>query len=480
MGDAVEITHGGIIAVDPEALRGWRDRVRGTVSVVQEARADLLAIPAIAQQAGVAAVPAVWSAARGIDQVCADLDALAVAVGGMADVFELAELRAQQAILRVQDPVLAKADQRRIDELLAAHPGLAERERRMQQEWRDTVTAGFTPEGAKPWWADGPGMAALSLASPAAFIAISAVRAYERFLVGAAEGMMAGTASTQGVKTPTMLAPRPGAVVIAGSAGAAGAAGSMSRPGDVLLRAGGAAALRPGAGTPGSAPATLGQAVARMPSGTAAQVRVENYTLADGSSRFIAYVDGTRSNRVDGSGTEPWDMTSNGQTYLQHAESDAYKATVAALKDAGADASTPVDLVGYSQGGMIADLIAQSGDFAVQGVFTVGSPIEPQLPSGVLDVAVRHTDDPVAGLAGGGAPGGTGSPDSLVIMRTVAPGHGVDPAIPAHLLGGYRDTIRLAEESGDVRMQAIQDHFAALDGATMTATDYTASRVGGK
>ncbi|OZB85465.1 MAG: hypothetical protein B7X41_14565, partial [Microbacterium sp. 14-71-5] len=97
-----------------------------------------------------------------------------------------------------------------------------------------------------------------------------------------------------------------------------------------------------------------------------------------------------------------------------------------------------------------------------------------------LSVAVRHTDDPVAGLAGGGSPNGTGSSDSLVIRRAAAPGHGTDPRIPAHLLDGYRETVRRAEASGDARMARIAEHFAALDTATsMTSTDYTARRITG-
>jgi len=470
MGDAIEITHGGVIAVDPEALRDWAQRVRGGAIGVQEAQRDLLAIPALLQQAGAEDVPALWPLGRELDQVYAALETLAVAAGDMADVYELAELRAQQAMLRAQDPVLAKEGQHRIDELLAAHPQLADAERRLQEEWRDGVAEGFTPDGPGAWW-DEPGMAALFLAMPTAYVGVASMRAYERFLIGAAEGMMSGAASTQGVTSPRPLDPRRGAVQV-------GRPVTTVDPVTVRLRAEDAGALRSGAGSPGAAPASLAEAVARVPSGSSAQVRVERYALADGSTRFIAYVDGTRSNGVDGSGREPWDMASNGQTYLQHDESDAYKATVAALRDAGADASTPVDLVGYSQGGMIADLVAQSGDFDVHGVFTVGSPIEPMLPEGVLDVAVRHTDDPVAGLAGGGSPGGTGSPDSLVITRTVAPGHGVDPGIPAHVFGGYQQTVQLAEESGDTRLAVIGDHFAVLDGATMTATDYTATRAG--
>ena len=318
-------------------------------------------------------------------------------------------------------------------------------------------------------------MAALLFCSPAAFTLLLTARTAEQGLTRTAEGLLREVGSTRGVLPlqPLTTGTRP--VVVNGTAPPGAAPG----PNDVLVQARTSVALRPGSGTGGSAPTSLGEAVARVPYAKTPQVRIETYTSDAGRKRFVAYVDGTRSTGVDGTDREPWDMNSNLTAYLDHAESDPYRATVAALRDAGADSTTPVDLVGYSQGGMITDLIAQSGEFDVQGVFTIGSPVEPVLPDDVLHVAVRHTDDPVAGLAGGGSAGGTGSADSLVITRTAAPGHGADPHMPGHLYDAYRDTVRQAEESGDPRLDAIRAHFAALQGASMTSTDYTVVRRGG-
>ena len=473
---AVEIGHGGIVSVDPDDLRGFGARISSASVDVQLAQQELVMVPGLVADARIGEVSWVWALSKRIEEADAALDALASAVGTMADAYELAELRARLAMLGAGDPALAQTAERRIDELLRADPRLAGAEEKLRAAWQQSVAEGFTPAGPAPWWGDGPGMAALYLAAPLLFAGVSVVRGEAQGIVGSAEWLLRQAASRHGVVDPRPLRPGSGAVVVDSSNRPGGAAPATLRPGDVVLRAGESAVLRAGSGVPGSAPASLSQAVARVPVGTQPQVRVEKYSFEDGSTRFVAYVDGTRSSSLDGSDPEPWDMSSNTAAYLDHAESDSYRATVAALKDAGADASTPVDLVGYSQGGMITDLIAQSGEFDVRGVFTVGSPIEPALPVDVLDVAVRHTDDPVAGLAGGGSPGGTGSPDSLVITRTVAPGHGIDPGLPAHQFAAYRETVRQAEASGDVRMDAIHDHFAALQGATMTSTDYTATR----
>ncbi len=481
----MEITHGGIVAVDPDDLRAMAARVRYDSVAVQVAQQDLLAIPDLVQQNAIGGVSAVWTAANRLERVSEALDEVASASGTMADVFELAELRAQQALLAVGDPRLALGYQHRIDEILAGNVMLADVEKKLLAEWAKGAYEGFSPAPGNAV----PDISRLAATSPAAYAFLLNAGFVGQGLVMPIQALVHGAGSRYGVVRPQPLTSTPGVAVMEGSPRSGQLiTGLQPRPGDVLVKSSSTptAPGTPGAtspvvvssATPGSAPATLGDAVARVPSGKQPQVRVETYTLTDGSKRFVAYVDGTRPGQSE---SEPWDMTSNLQAYLQHEEADSYKATVAALKDAGADATTPVDLVGYSQGGMITDLIAQSGDFDVQGVFTVGSPIEPMLPADVLDVAVRHTDDPVAGLAGGGSPRGLGSPDSLVITRTAAPGHGIDPAMPAHQLDAYRETVRLAEESGDPRMDAIRDHFAVYDGATLEdSRDYTAERVLGE
>ncbi|MDQ4214889.1 hypothetical protein [Microbacterium capsulatum] len=461
MGDEVEIGRGGVIAVDPEDLRVAAGRVRYAAIAVQLAEQELQAIPARVQASGIGEVSSLWTLTNRLETVGTALDGLVCATETLADVYELAELRARQAMAATTDPRLVQSCQVRIDELLRANGQLSAAEERVRKEWEEARTAGFTPAAIPaPYSPDGLALTALFAVNPALYALFSTMRFGAAGLTGAGEQLIRWGGSQWGVVAPGPLAPTPGRAVVAGD----------PRPGDVRVKS---AATRE---APAAAPASLGEAVSRIPKG-GAQVRVETYRMGDGSTRFVAYVDGTRSKSTDGTDRDPWDMASNGRAYLDHAESDAYKATVAALEDAGADASTPVDLVGYSQGGMITDLLAQSGRFDVQAVFTVGSPVEPVLPDDVLSVAVRHTDDPVAGLAGGGSPSGTGSADSLVITRTVAPGHGIDPGMPAHDFDGYRETVRLAEASGDPRMDAIREHFAALAGATMTSRDYASARV---
>ncbi|KJL33905.1 hypothetical protein [Microbacterium azadirachtae] len=467
MADDVEITHGGMIAVDPDRLRTTAGRVRAEAGEVACARQDLLAIPGLVDDVPLArGFPALWSAAARLQNVEDALERLAGGVGTMADVYELADLRARQAMLGAGDVAAARDLRRREERLLAGDARLSALDERLQESWRRGVAEGFAPGGEPGSLPGAAGDALLLGLSPALFLLQSVLGWNTRVQAEGAQRLMTSVAAENGVVRPAPLAPAPGLVLMAD---ARSPAGVRPRAGDVVIDRGPAATIPAG-------PSTLAGAVSRIPFGRSSQVRVETYRMGDGAQRFVAYIDGTRGRSAE----EPWSFASNLRMYSEHAEADSYRAVAEALRDAGAGADTPVDLVGYSQGGMIAGLLAQSGEFDVQGVVTVGSPIEPVLPDDVLSVAVRHTDDPVAGLAGGGSPNGTGSPDSLVIRRTVAPGHGTDPQIPAHLLDGYAETVRRAEASGDERMARIAEHFAVLDTATsMTSTDYTARRVTG-
>ncbi|KJL22755.1 hypothetical protein RL72_02146 [Microbacterium azadirachtae] len=483
-GDAVDIAHGGYIAVDPDDLRAVAGRVRGHSVQATLAREDLLAIPTAIDGLGVGGVPALWAAVGRLAQIESALDGLASGIGTMADVFELADVRAQQALLGPGDADAAHGRElrQRADLLLSRNVLLNETERRLREDWFRHAVDGFAPPGAGD-----PDPAVLLpplvLPPPGTLPDLGTVVRQAPLL---AQAILQVVAAGAGVLPPGMrVRPTPGRAVVVGADGTALAPRSASpasppvpdphepavRPGDVRVTR-----SEPVRSTAAVPPQTLSDAVARVPYGSQPQVRVETYEFEDGSRRVVAYVDGTRPGKGP---EEPWDMASNVELYLNREESDSLKAVVAALRDAGADDGTPVDLVGYSQGGMLVDEVAQTGEFAVQGVFTIGAPVEAALPRDVLSVAVRHTDDPVAGLAGGGSPYGTGSPDSLVITRAAFPGHGLDPGMPAHQLDAYRDTVRSAEQSGDPRMAAIREHLARLGKAqSVTTVDYTAERVG--
>lgn len=372
MADEIEITHGGIVAVDPAAMRDWSARMRACAARVREAQQDLLAVPVLVAQAGAPAVPAVWAAGRGLETAGAELDALALTATDLADVFELAELRARQAMLAPADEALAEDLRGRVERLLAGNERLPALEQRLTDQWRSHVTEGFSPS------TDPGTFLALVAVNPAAAITYGYLSWLNTVRVDTGRNAMSAAAAENGVVPPVPLGPTPGLVLTAGPQSATPAA---AMPGDIVLTRGTASSVPAG-------PPSLGGAVARVPFGEKPQVRVETYAMPDGTRRFVAYVDGTRGT----SGAEPWRFGSNVTAYARHEESDAYKVVVAALRDAGADADSAVDLVGYSQGGMIADLVAQSGEFDVRGVFTVGSPTEPGLPESVLSVAVRHTD----------------------------------------------------------------------------------------
>ena len=486
----MEITHGGIVAVDPDELRAMAGRVRADAAAVQVAREELLEIPALVEASGLAArlplggLGAVWTATGRLDAIDSALDEVASATATMADVFEIAELHARRQMPGLTDPEVVKGTLHRIEEILARNPRLVRMQRELRESWAQGAFEGFAGvPGAALSEAQGSAGDLLASLSPALQMALLDGGATEAGLSQGALLLLMLLAPGLGQTPRAPLGPTPGVVLVDGVAGpgAPGRGAVGPRPGDLLLtrtRSPGRSAE--GTGAAGAlpvpaAPASLSEAISRIPFGEGPQVRVEDYVLADGSTRFVAYVDGTRPGRPD---SEPWDMRSNVQAYLERKESDSYKATVAALRAAGVDEKTPVDLVGYSQGGMNVDLIAQSGAFNVQGVFTIGSPVEPALSGDVMHVAVRHTDDPVAGLAGGGRPDGSGSLQSVVITRTAVPGHGVDVGMPAHQLGEYQETVRQAEQSGDPRMAAVRDRFAAYDGASLIdSTDFTATRV---
>src|SRR5690606_1955854 len=197
--------------------------------------------------------------------------------------------------------------------------------------------------------------------------------------------------------------------------------------------------------------------------------KVEKYTMPNGANRFVLYSRGTQS--LDPN--EPFDMTSNIELYTGD-ESASYAATVEALEAAGARPGDEVDVYAHSQGAMNAAYLSSQSEFDVRVQVTAGSPVHPTVPEDQLLIELRHTDDVVSSLAGGGSPGGTGAPDSLVITRDGDP---FDIGVPAHLMGSYTQTAEMVDASGDVRLEALRDRWRELnDAVTIESTEYVARR----
>jgi hypothetical protein len=228
--------------------------------------------------------------------------------------------------------------------------------------------------------------------------------------------------------------------------------------------------------SPVTAPATIRELAERMPATTASgpQLRVEQYRDENGASSWILYLGGTVDMDSMPAG-EAFDMTSNIES-MSAGDGASYRAAVEALSQAGVQPGDPVFEVGYSQGGLLAVQLEQSGDYNIQGVVTLGSPVG-QLDTTAPTLTVAHTEDLVPAL--GGLDTATGD-DRVLVRRELyddAP-MPIGDAFPSHDLDAYRQTAGLVDGSSDPRVEKFIDRAAPfLSGdARGTATEYRAER----
>jgi hypothetical protein len=277
-------------------------------------------------------------------------------------------------------------------------------------------------------------------------------------------------------------------LVLAGAAGAAGVAG-RGGPTPSGGSGGGSGVVRaPLVETPVrttrvttapvTAPSSIGELASRMPatSPTGPQIRIEKYSDEEGEPSYIVYLGGTVDMNAMPAG-EAFDMTSNVES-MSAGDGASYRAAVEAMRHAGIQPGDPVLEVGYSQGGLLAVQLEQSGDYDVQGVVTLGSPVG-QFETTAPTLTIAHTEDLVPALGGLDTASGD---DRVLVRRTLyddAPMPSGD-AFPSHDLGAYRDTAALVDESKDPRVERFIDSAAPfLSGdATGRVTEYRAERTG--
>jgi pimeloyl-ACP methyl ester carboxylesterase len=224
------------------------------------------------------------------------------------------------------------------------------------------------------------------------------------------------------------------------------------------------------------------------------QVRIERYEGAGGASdAFVVYLGGTIDAALMAT-DEPWDMTSN-LSALAAMDAGSYRAAVEAMRLAGIGPDDIVTLVGHSQGGLLAARIAQSQDFHVGDVVTVGAPIHQiHIPDAIRVTAIEHTEDLVPTLGGvtlggielGGAAllgsafgGATPAAASVTtVRRSALNGRPVDPtdSLPGHNLSRYIETGRVMDASASPQVTALKSRLAAGTSGTPTVTLWRAER----
>lgn len=428
MSDDLDIRYGGALAVDTAALRAVGGRLRGVAGRLSGADEDVAqAQRALMTSAGDLAGLELAGIRTRIDGMRLEAEDGAAGIALMADAYELVELRTRHSLLRPSAANgSAVADlQYEIARLEASDPRIAAMADELLATWEKERFAGLVEQSDR-----------LALLLP--MTAPSLGRILAHVAVRARQGVVPPGAVLQGTVDPVALRAVP-------------------------------------AKAPSGAPAGLADSLRRFPKTPGAQVRVERYTMPNGTRQFVTYVVGTRSSSFGGA--DPWDLRSNLQLYANE-RSASYQATLDALAEAGVRPGEKVHAVGHSQGGMIVSRLATEGPYDVATVITAGDPIEPSLDEDVLSVQLRHTDDPISALAAGGSPNGTGAPDSFVVQREADPIAGPhDAGLPGHQLRTYVETATMADASGDARVEAMDALWDELGTATeIEATDFIAER----
>ena len=223
-------------------------------------------------------------------------------------------------------------------------------------------------------------------------------------------------------------------------------------------------------------PTSFEERTKRIPQGDA-QVRIDRYSDPGKPDRFEIYLGGTKDMSLLAA-EDAWDMTSNVNA-MALGDAGSYRAVEQAMQQAGVDSASPVQFTGYSQGGLVAALLASSGDYNTQGVFTVGGPVgQIAVPGDIPYLAIEHAEDIVP--ASGGL---WKSNDAVVVRRAIFEGETLpnDVYFPAHELGRYSETAALVDKSDDGksgRVLASLNDFVAGTSAVQT-TLYRAERVSG-
>lgn len=225
-----------------------------------------------------------------------------------------------------------------------------------------------------------------------------------------------------------------------------------------------------------TAPRSLTDRINRIPDatpgGSGAQIRIDRYSTPGEEDRFDVYLAGTVTFDPHAT-TEPFDLTSDVVGVAQ-ASPGAERAAAEAMQRAGVTSKTPVVLNGYSEGGLIATLLASSGDYNVKGLVTFGAPAG-QVPvaAHVPVVTVRNTDDLVPATGGYDV-----NPHVVVVARRAFDGHDIPNTlvVPAHELPAYLKTVALADGSSNTALQDVLrplDQFGSGTGATTAGVGTT-------
>jgi len=198
------------------------------------------------------------------------------------------------------------------------------------------------------------------------------------------------------------------------------------------------------------------------------QIRIDRYVEPGKPDRFDVYIAGTATFDPK-TGDEPFDLKSDLSGVGQKPTASC-QAVLDAMHEAGVTQHSPVVLNGYSQGGLIASMIAASGQYDVKGVVTFGAPsAQVHVPPSIPVLTVRNSEDLVPATSGYDV-----NSHAVVVTRDAFAHRPVpsDVAVPAHELSVYQETAAVVDRS---RSSEVRDVLNPLNsfGAGATRVDST-------
>ena len=222
-------------------------------------------------------------------------------------------------------------------------------------------------------------------------------------------------------------------------------------------------------------PTNLQQLTSRLTE-KSGNIRIEGYQTEKGRV-LIVYLPGTTNWNPVGKGSA-FDLQSNLELIGDQENSNSVRAAKAAIEQYGANPTDKLILVGYSQGGMIAAELAETGN-NISGVVTVGSPVaNSSFDSDLPVVSLEHSNDVVPALSGTTNPI-TENWATATRHLDLRPGQNVSQA---HDIGNYLETAKMADESTDSGLYRVKNRiFEQLERATPLETrEFCASKEASK
>jgi hypothetical protein len=206
------------------------------------------------------------------------------------------------------------------------------------------------------------------------------------------------------------------------------------------------------------------------------QIRIDRYVVPGQPDRFDVFVSGTVTFDPR-AGNQPFDFTSD-MSGVAGQSPGSVRAVEQAMSAAGVTPSSPVVLNGYSQGGLVAAMVAGSGNYNVKGVVTFGAPSgQVTIPAAIPVLTVRHSEDLVPATSGYDV-----DANQVVVQHAAFADGSVpsDSAVPAHRLDYYQQTAVLVDHAKSSQVRSVIDPINAFSAGVehVDSTLWVATRTG--